>query len=345
MPKDVGRWRASAVAVARAQSALRVGGWSMTLAGLAYAGLWAFAPLGFANVASVVVVASAMLITMGYAWRTLLACRSKRTTASIHNSKSQRSQTDGAKARSRPNRGDLSPKELVMTLKSWIAGGVALLAVALPAHAQVKVVGDWHGVLQSPVGPFTLIVTISEGEKGELRGEMASPDQGPGKMPLTIVSATAGHLAFTVKAAQIWYEGEWVEAEQSWSGVFAQGAKIPLTLRRGLPPARSVVEGLDGLWQGVVTRNDVKLRLVLRVATSERGTIVTFDSPDLGAVGLPVAGFSRRAQDVGFSVPASGARFSGKLSDDGTTHSGHMDSAGPAGGRTRVRSHSSHGRT
>ena len=36
---------------------------------------------GFANVASMVVVASAMLITMGYGGWTLLACRSKRTTA------------------------------------------------------------------------------------------------------------------------------------------------------------------------------------------------------------------------------------------------------------------------
>ena len=82
MPKDVGRWRASAVAVARAQSARRVGGWSMTLAGLAYAGLWAFAPLAFADLAAMAVVASAMLITMGYGGWTLLACRSKQTTAS-----------------------------------------------------------------------------------------------------------------------------------------------------------------------------------------------------------------------------------------------------------------------
>jgi pimeloyl-ACP methyl ester carboxylesterase len=209
-----------------------------------------------------------------------------------------------------------------VTLTRWIAAGFALLAVALPAHAQVKVVGDWHGVLQSPVGPVTLIVTIAEDEKGALRGEMASPDQGPGKMPLTTISASAGRLTFTVKAAQISYEGDWVEAEQSWSGVFTQGAKIPLTFRRGLPPARPVVEGLDGLWQGVVPRNDVKLRLVLRVATSDRGTIVTFDSPDLGAVGLPVAGFARGGQDVGFTVPASGARFAGKLSDDGNTLKG-----------------------
>ena len=81
MPKDIGPWRASTVAAARAQSALRVGGWSMTLAGLGYAALWAFAPLGFADIASVVVVASAMLVTMGFGGWTVLACRANRTAA------------------------------------------------------------------------------------------------------------------------------------------------------------------------------------------------------------------------------------------------------------------------
>ncbi len=204
-----------------------------------------------------------------------------------------------------------------MRLTRCIAAAFALLAVALPAHAQVTVVGDWHGVLQSPVGPMTLIIRIAEDEQGGLRGELASPDQGAARIPLTSLTAADGRLTFTIKPAQISYEGEWVEAEQHWAGVFIQGAQMPLTLRRGLPPARSVVEGLDGLWQGVVPRNGVNLRLVLRVATTDRGTIVTFDSPDLGAVGLPVAGFSRRAQDVAFSVPASGARFAGTLSDDG----------------------------
>jgi hypothetical protein len=76
MPKDVGPWQTSRLAVARSQSVLRVGGWSMTLAGLAYAGLWAFAPLAFADVAAMAVVASAILITTGYGGWTLLACRS-----------------------------------------------------------------------------------------------------------------------------------------------------------------------------------------------------------------------------------------------------------------------------
>jgi hypothetical protein len=71
------------LAVARAQSALRIGGWSMTLAGLAHAGLWAFAPLAFADVAAIVVVATAMLITMGCSGWILLACRSKQDNSHV----------------------------------------------------------------------------------------------------------------------------------------------------------------------------------------------------------------------------------------------------------------------
>jgi hypothetical protein len=202
-----------------------------------------------------------------------------------------------------------------MRLTRWIAGGFA--AGRCTARSRT---GKGRGQLarRAPVARWAHDFNRDDRRRREGRAarRIGKPGSGPGKIPLTTVSATDRHLAFTVRPAQISYEGEWVEAEQHWSGVFVQGGKIPLTFRRGLPPARSVVEGLDGLWQGVVARNAVNLRLVLRVATTDRGTIVTFDSPDLGAAGLPVAGFSRRAQEVGFSVPASDARFTGTLSDD-----------------------------
>ncbi len=75
MPKQLGGPRKSAEAETRAQAALRVAGWSMTLAGLAHAGLWAFAPLPFANIASMVSVAAATLLTLAYAVRCYRACR------------------------------------------------------------------------------------------------------------------------------------------------------------------------------------------------------------------------------------------------------------------------------
>jgi hypothetical protein len=75
MPKDVGQWRASARAVAKSQSVLRVGGWSLTLAGLGYAGLWAVAPTAFADVAATAIVAIAMLVTVGYSVWAFVSCR------------------------------------------------------------------------------------------------------------------------------------------------------------------------------------------------------------------------------------------------------------------------------
>ena len=78
MPKQIRRWR-GATADAREQRALRVGGWSLTLAGLAHAGLWAFAPLAVADTLAMLVVATATLITLGYALWAMVLCRAADT--------------------------------------------------------------------------------------------------------------------------------------------------------------------------------------------------------------------------------------------------------------------------
>ena len=78
MPKDVALLR-SACTTSRSQSVMRVGGWSITLAGLAYAGLWAFAPIAFADIASMIVVITALLVMAGYCGWAVLSCRSART--------------------------------------------------------------------------------------------------------------------------------------------------------------------------------------------------------------------------------------------------------------------------
>ena len=66
-------------AAARAQAALRLGGWLFTLAGLAYAALWAFAPLPLADIAGTTVVASALVATLANTVRSFAACRTART--------------------------------------------------------------------------------------------------------------------------------------------------------------------------------------------------------------------------------------------------------------------------
>jgi len=67
MPKDF-------VPNVRARQAKRVGGWSMTLSGLVYAGLYAFAPLNLAFPLGCGAIVAGIAVTLGY-------CMSLRTGA------------------------------------------------------------------------------------------------------------------------------------------------------------------------------------------------------------------------------------------------------------------------
>jgi|GEM_PF-383278 len=78
MPKQIGRLRGSPLAESRAQATLRFAGWSLTLAGLAYAALWAFAPHDVADIGSVTVVAAALVATILHALWAFTACTGAR---------------------------------------------------------------------------------------------------------------------------------------------------------------------------------------------------------------------------------------------------------------------------
>lgn len=82
MPKAIVRSQTSPLATSRAQSALRVGGWSLTLAGLGYAALWAVAPITVARPAAMVIVATATIVTLAYAHWAALSCRRRESVSS-----------------------------------------------------------------------------------------------------------------------------------------------------------------------------------------------------------------------------------------------------------------------
>ena len=72
-PKRVGRPRASLQAEGLAQKARRAAGWSLTLSGLIYTGVWIFLPIGLATTVSILVVAIGLTFAVLYS---IAACRS-----------------------------------------------------------------------------------------------------------------------------------------------------------------------------------------------------------------------------------------------------------------------------
>ena len=69
VPKQLKRPRATPEAEARVQSALRVCGWVMTLAGLVVAGMWLVAPEVVAEPVSLLALLAAFLVVVFYALR------------------------------------------------------------------------------------------------------------------------------------------------------------------------------------------------------------------------------------------------------------------------------------
>lgn len=204
-------------------------------------------------------------------------------------------------------------RSLVLAISCLAAIGLAPAAAAQPAP---DATGDWHGTLKTPRGGLTLLVSIARAADGSLNGSLESPDQASGKIPETAVKVEGDQLSFDVPAISASFKGHWVAGEQAWDGVFTQGTELPLTLTKGLPPARPVIKGLDGAWTGKVNRNGVDLRLVLRVMTNERGTLASFDSPDQLVYGVPVQDLARDGGMIRFKVDLVGAAFDGTLSDD-----------------------------
>ena len=74
MPKRISGAPRSPLAERRTQAALRIGGWSLTLAGLTQAALWTFAPLPVADVGSMAAVAAALTLTLAYALWAFTTC-------------------------------------------------------------------------------------------------------------------------------------------------------------------------------------------------------------------------------------------------------------------------------
>lgn len=209
-------------------------------------------------------------------------------------------------------------RTLVPILLLFESAAPARAAVTPPATAPaVDAVGEWHGTLVTPVGALMLALSVSRAPDGSLKAELESPDQAPGqKIPVSSIRAEGDQLSFEIAMIHASFEGRWVAAEQAWSGTFTQGAALPLKLAKGPPPAKPVVEGLDGTWRGKISRNGVDLRLVLHIKTGPQGTFVSLDSPDQLAYAVPVQSLTREGQKVGFRIDVRGVRYEGVFSPD-----------------------------
>ncbi len=217
---------------------------------------------------------------------------------------------------------------IIRLITPWLTGFLFTLLVALaPASANndanTPPDGDWLGVLSTPGGELRLMVTATEQADGSYHGELESLDQAPGqKIPMSEFAIDGDRMIFSIAAMGVSYSGTWNGETQHYEGEFSQGMSFPLAFARPGAVEVTVIDGMDGVWEGMLMRGETELAFRLNVQTGEDGTQVTLDSITQAAYGIPVTEFTRTGHAIGFRVPAANVTYRGELDTAGDSMSG-----------------------
>lgn len=198
-------------------------------------------------------------------------------------------------------------------------------ALDLTAEAAALLLGDWYGMLVTPVGEIPAVFRFVEIEQDFIRGYFASPDQGASDLPIGSVTVDNGVVEFTVAGGR--FSGSFDSAESAAaatiSGEFAQGGqKLPLTLRRGRLP--SLVLDINsessaillGSWQGSLKTPQGTSTVVFRFEKDDDAKLVGFiDNADQGLKGARIKSASFDNGAIVIEAPLLRLQYNGTISD------------------------------
>lgn len=93
--------------------------------------------------------------------------------------------------------------------------------------------GQWVGKLEIPGQKLRLILKVGKTPDGAFAGSLASPDQGPGELPMTSASVALPTVTMEWKAIRGKFEGTLTNNGAALDGTWEQfGNKMPLKLER-----------------------------------------------------------------------------------------------------------------
>jgi pimeloyl-ACP methyl ester carboxylesterase len=100
---------------------------------------------------------------------------------------------------------------------------------------------------------------------------------------------------------------------------------MPMVLTARMQADTSVV----GTWQGALEVGGTKLKVVFHIARTDSGTLAgTLDSPDQGAMGIPLGKITLTCDSITIAIPAVGGGYAGRFTGDRSSISGDWSQLG-----------------
>ena len=200
----------------------------------------------------------------------------------------------------------------------------------LPSHhASASLEGNWTGSLQAGEAVLHLVLHVSKAADGSLKATLDSLDQGVYGIEVASLMQKNSALQFTVPSVAVSYEGKISANYAAIDGVWTQGSVgLPLAFHRQAAGAAAknpsdAIAGAEGIWQGALEGNGMRLRLQLHVSHDDHKQLVAaLDSPDQGVSGLPATKVSQKEAIFHFEIPVVNGVYEGTLNAAKTGISG-----------------------
>jgi uncharacterized protein len=189
-----------------------------------------------------------------------------------------------------------------------------------PQRSLPPLEGHWSGSLQAGEAVLHLVLHISKAADGSLQATIDSLDQGVYGIAVTALTRKGSTLRFNVASAGASYEGKLSVDHASIEGDWIQGsASLPLVFHRqaagvGAKKPCDAIAAAEGVWQGALEGNGMRLRLQLHVSHDDQKHLVAaLDSPDQGVSGLPAIKVAQKDANFHFEIPVVSGVYDGTL--------------------------------
>jgi pimeloyl-ACP methyl ester carboxylesterase len=189
-----------------------------------------------------------------------------------------------------------------------------------PQRSLSPLEGHWSGSLQAGEAVLHLVLHVSKAADGSLQATIDSLDQGVYGIEVTALTLKDSMLHFNVASAGASYEGKFSAIHATIEGDWTQGsASLPLVFHRqaagfGAKKPSDAIASAEGVWQGALEGNGMRLRLQLHVAHDDQKQLVAaLDSPDQGVSGLPAINVAQKDAAFHFEIPVVSGVYDGTL--------------------------------
>jgi pimeloyl-ACP methyl ester carboxylesterase len=198
-----------------------------------------------------------------------------------------------------------------------------------PQRSSSTLEGHWTGSLQAGEAVLHLVLHVSKTEDGSFKATIDSLDQGVYGIEVTSLTQKDSTLHFNVSSVGASYEGRIAADHASIEGSWTQGSvSLPLVFHRqaagaGAKKPSGAIASVEGVWQGALEGNGMRLRLQLHVTHDDQKQLVAaLDSPDQGVSGLPAIKVSQKDAGFHFEIPVVSGVYEGTLDAAKTAISG-----------------------